>query len=97
MSRQADLRDVAALFVHQALIALGEIPNPITKNTQVELDAARTAIELLEVIEERTRAARSQDEEQFLLQSLTQLRLAYVRARQEPTTSSPPPSQDQLA
>ncbi len=97
MSRQADLRDVAALFVHQALIALGEIPNPITKQAQVELDAARTAIELLEVIEERTRAARSQDEEQFLLQSLTQLRLAYVRARQEPTTSSPPPSQDQLA
>ncbi len=97
MSRQADLRDVAALFVHQALIALGEIPNPITKQAQVELDAARTAIELLEVIEERTRAARSQDEEQFMLQSLTQLRLAYVRARQEPTTSSPPPSQDQLA
>ncbi|GIV53735.1 MAG: hypothetical protein KatS3mg039_0253 [Candidatus Kapaibacterium sp.] len=96
MSRRPDLRDVGALFVHQALIALGELPNPLTNQPTVELDAARAAIELLEVIEERTRAARNQDEEQFLLQSLTQLRLAYVRVRDAATTQSAPPSEERL-
>ncbi|MCX7929416.1 MAG: DUF1844 domain-containing protein [Chlorobi bacterium] len=94
MSRRPDLRDVAALFVHDALIALGEVPNPLTNECQTDLERARTAIELLEVIEERTRPGRSDEEEHFLLQALTQLRLGYIRARENRTTAQSPPSPD---
>lgn len=97
MNKRPDLRVLAAVFVHQALIALGELPNPATNTTEPDLEQAHFAIDLLEVLEERTRAARSQEEEQYLLDTLVQLRLAYVRAYQERTATapSPPPQENQ--
>ncbi|MCX8050689.1 MAG: DUF1844 domain-containing protein [Chlorobi bacterium] len=93
MNRRPDLRDVAAIFVHNALVALGHVPDPSSGEHKTDLDSAQMAIELLEVIEERTRANRTEDEEHFLLQALTQLRLGYVQLREARTTThqSPPP------
>jgi hypothetical protein len=97
MNSRPDLRDLAALLVHQALVALGELPDPISGTSTCQLDLARTTIDLLELLEERTRAARNQDEEYFLLQSLAQLRIAYVRARDATTSSQSSPSTQQRA
>lgn len=92
MNRPLDLRDLVALLVTQALVALGELPDPRSNQQQVDLDAARLAIDLLDVLEQRTRAAGSDEEERILLGSLAELRLAYVRVR-DAASSSPQPSE----
>jgi hypothetical protein len=92
MNRPLDLRDLAALLVTQALVGLGELPEPASNQQRVDLDAARLAIDLLDVLEQRTRAAGSDEEERILLGSLAELRLAYVRVR-DAASSSPQPSE----
>lgn len=92
MNRPLDLRDLVALLVTQALVALGELPDPRSNQQQMDLDAARFAIDLLDVLEQRTRAARSDEEERVLLGSLAELRLAYVRVR-DAASSAPQPSE----
>lgn len=97
MSQTVDLRDLAAIFITNALVALGEIPDPNATHKGQDLDQARMSIAFLELIEERTRAARSEEEEQILLRALTQLRLAYVRARDAASTQSRSTSENQTA
>jgi len=90
MNQPVDLRDLGALLVTQALVALGELPEPGSNQQQLNLEAARLAIDLLDVLEQRTRAARSEDEDRFILSSLAQLRLAYVRVR-DAASATPQP------
>ncbi|MDW8075250.1 MAG: DUF1844 domain-containing protein [Bacteroidota bacterium] len=97
MSRRYTFSDLVGVFINQALIALGAVPDPITKQSRQDLDAAQAAIEFLEIIEERTRATRSEEEEQLLLQALTTLRLQYVQAFQTANPASSAPSQEQRA
>lgn len=92
MNRPLDLRDLATLLVTQALVALGELPEPGSNQRRQDLDAARLTIDLLDLLEQRTRAARSDEEERFLLGSLAELRLAYVRVR-DAASSAPQPSE----
>ena len=61
-----------------ALIALGEVPNPLTGKQEVNLPQAKYAIDLLEMIKEKTQGNLTEDEQTELERTLTELRLKFV-------------------
>ena len=66
-------------FGTQALMELGEIPNPITKRSEFAPERAKFTIDLLEVIKDKTKGNLDEDEERFLDGALFELRMKYVR------------------
>ena len=65
----------------QALMALGRIPNPITKQSLKNLAAARHFIETLAMLEAKTQGNLSTEERRLLEEIQHQLRTMYVEAR----------------
>jgi hypothetical protein len=71
---------VHTLFT-QALMALGRIPNPITKQAIRNLDTARHFIDTLAMLEAKTRGNLTSEEGRLLEEIQHQLRTLYVEAR----------------
>jgi hypothetical protein len=71
---------LVATFASQATVAFGHVPNPIDGKTEVRLDLAKHAIDMLEIIEHKTKGNLSEGEAAMLESVLHQLRLAYVEA-----------------
>jgi ABC-type transporter Mla subunit MlaD len=75
----------AALFLHlmlglqqSGMMALGKLMNPITRQIDKNLDAARDTIDTLASLEARTRGNLEPDEARVLQQVLTELRMNYL-------------------
>jgi predicted alpha/beta-hydrolase family hydrolase len=64
----------------QALMSLGELENPMTRRREVDLAQAQQTIDLLELLQEKTKGNLTPQEENFLTNVLHDLRLRYVRA-----------------
>lgn len=63
-----------------AQISLGIIPDPTTGQSTKELIQAKYNIDILAILQEKTRGNLSQEEEQALEQMLYELRMNYVQA-----------------
>jgi hypothetical protein len=63
---------------HSALIQLGEAPHPDTQTVEPNLPLARQTIDLLGLLEEKTKGNLNGDEERLLTQILYDLRLRCV-------------------
>jgi hypothetical protein len=62
----------------QALLHLGEIPNPLTKGLERDLVAAKHVIDILGILREKTRNNLEPGEEALLDSMLYDLRMRYV-------------------
>jgi hypothetical protein len=62
----------------QALMHLGHVPNPIEGEAKTDLANARYSIDLLGVLQEKTKGNLTEEEEAYLRSSLYELRMAYV-------------------
>ncbi len=62
----------------QAMIALGRLENPLTKKIEKNLEQARFLIDTLGIIKEKTKGNLTKEEEDFLEESLFNLRMLYV-------------------
>lgn len=62
----------------QAAISLGDIPNPLTGKTEVNLGEARFHIDLLEVLQEKTKGNLTPEEAKGLETILFDLRMRFV-------------------
>ena len=60
------------------MISLGQLPNMATGQVETNLQQARYAIDMLQVIEEKTKGNLSPGEEQALSGLLHQLRMTFV-------------------
>jgi len=78
---------VHSLFT-QALMALGRIPNPITKQAMKNRAAARHFIDMLTVLEEKTTGNLTPDERRLLDEVQHQLRMQFML--EEEGRSAPP-------
>jgi hypothetical protein len=76
--------------VQLAMMLLGKTPHPQTGRAMRDLDGARTFIDQLEMIAEKTKGNLTLEEEQLLKQSLMSLRLAFVEAVESPPPEPPP-------
>ena len=71
---------LVATLGSQAMIALGQAPNPMDGKTEVRLDLAKHAIDMLTIVEQKTKGNLASDESAMLEAVLHQLRLAYMQA-----------------
>jgi hypothetical protein len=63
---------------HSALMHLGQAPHPETGGVEKSLPLARQTIDLLGMLEEKTKGNLAGDEERLLTQILFDLRMRYV-------------------
>lgn len=66
-----------------AAMHLGMAPNPVSGKTEVSLPLARQTIDLLAMIEDRTRGNLTGEEERLLSQVLYDLRMQFVNRAKE--------------
>ena len=66
-------------LVSQALICLGDLDNPITKKKQLDLEAAKHHIDMLEMLDAKTSGNLSDEEKKLLDAVLYELRMRYVQ------------------
>jgi hypothetical protein len=64
-----------------ALVGIGLLPEPSTQQTSVNLELARHNIELLAMLQEKTKGNLTADEHRMLEDLLYNLRLQFVEAR----------------
>ena len=63
---------------HSALLHLGEAPHPDTNRLEKNLPLARQTIDLIALLEEKTKGNLTGDEERLLHQILFDLRMRFV-------------------
>jgi len=66
------------LMHHTAMQELGKIANPVTGKTERDLDKAQQAIDMLEMLKEKTKGNLSSEMEKTQEMMLSELRLNYV-------------------
>jgi len=74
----ADFQALIGTLITQALMYLGAFPDPQTGRAIVSLEHARFHIDLLSVLEEKTKGNLSEAEAQDLKQALYELQMRYV-------------------
>ena len=86
--------DVNPMFVElvfqlqgAAWIHMGKVANPGTGKIERNLDLARGAIDMLGMIEEKTRGNLNGDEERLLRELLSQVRLNFVSEQEKPESA----------
>lgn len=71
-------------LTHTAAVHFGDVPDPVSgAGGQPNLPAAQQMIDILALLEEKTRGNLTADERQLLDQVLFELRLRYVEARKQ--------------
>jgi len=76
-------RSLAGLFMmlaSSAVVALGQAPDPLTGERQMDLAQAADAIDLLLLLRQKTEGHRSPEENRILVELLFDLQLRYVHA-----------------
>jgi hypothetical protein len=66
------------MFQTAAMQQMGKLQNPITKKVERNLDQVRFSIDMLEMIQNRTRNNLSENEQKFLEHTLYELRMNYL-------------------
>ena len=80
-------------LAHTAAVHFGDIPDPATgKQSPPNLAAAQQMIDILSLLEQKTRGNLTAEERQFLDQVLYELRLRFVEARARGAEPKVPPS-----
>lgn len=75
----ATFETLISTMVTQALFAMGAIPDPRTGQRMQNLDHARYQIDLLGVLEEKTKGNLTEDETNLLSSAVYELRTRYIQ------------------
>lgn len=91
--RASDLfMGLVASLQMSAWMALGKVMNPMTQKAERNLEQAKETIDLLGVLEEKTRGNLSDEEARALTHILYDLRMNYVEELKSPPPPAPPQS-----
>ena len=74
----------------EAMIGLGQLPHPVTQQFHPDATQARYAIDMLEVLAEKTKGNLKPAEDSFMQDVLHQLRMAFVAVGSQPPAAVPP-------
>jgi Domain of unknown function (DUF1844) len=93
MERKLDFNAFVLSLGSSALINLGEAPDPTSGKTQdPDLMLAQESIDLLALLEEKTKGNLTPDESRFLQTMLYDLRMRFIAAKGKPRITPPPQS-----
>ena len=76
---RVDLSTFVLSLSSSAMVHLGEVPEPETGNLSQNLDMARHTIDMLVMLENKTKGNLTQDEERLLRDILFELRMKYIQ------------------
>jgi hypothetical protein len=65
-------------YYMQGMVLLGEAPNPYTKKVEEDIEAARHMIDILSMLEQKTKGNLDKEEQQFLESVMYELRMKYM-------------------
>ncbi len=65
-------------YYTQGLVLVGEVPNPYTNKKEEDLEGARHIIDLLSMLEQKTKGNLSNEEQQLLGSILYELRMKFM-------------------
>jgi hypothetical protein len=82
----ANFETLVSTIVTQALFALGAIPDPRTGQRYADLDLARHHIDMLGVIEEKTKGNLSEEEANMVASAAYELRSRYLQVSTQART-----------
>ncbi len=74
-----DIKAIILLLATQGMINLGEIQDPMSSGRKLDAEGAMVFIELLEVLEEKTRGNLTTEEEKFLSDIIGNIKQVYKK------------------
>jgi hypothetical protein len=89
------LLQLVALFQSTALQQMGKLKNPVTDKIEKDLEQAKISIDMIEMLQAKTKGNLKQEEERMISAVLRDLRLNYVDEAGKPVTPSSPSSPTQ--
>ncbi len=78
----ASMPFLISMLSSQVMMAMGFLPTPDGQEPAVDLPLAKHFIDLLSVLEEKTKGNLTEEEQSMMTESLHQFRMAYVQATQ---------------
>ena len=88
-TNKALFTEMVLMLSTSALQHLGKIINPVTGKTEIHLDAAQATIDMLSMIEAKTRGNLDFEEARLLKNTLASLQMNYVETSQSPAAQQP--------
>ena len=76
---ERDIKSIILLLTTQAMINLGVIDDPISQEKKVNIDGANIFIQLLQVLENKTRGNLTDEESKYLKEVLSNLEQIFQR------------------
>jgi hypothetical protein len=83
MSEPSAFSSLVISLSYTAMGQLGKIVNPVTKKLEVDLPGAQTTIDLLAVLQEKTRGNLTEDEDKLLRRIVGDLQLNYLETAKD--------------
>lgn len=95
--REIQFVNLISALAASAMQQLGKLVNPISGKTEVNLLAAKTTIDMLEMLRDKTQGNCNEDETALLRSTITNLQLNYVDQANAPkdTPAAPSPAQEE--
>ena len=84
----ADFTTIISMLATQAMLNLGSLPNPMTGKADKNLPQAKHAIDLIEVLQQKTAGNCNPQEASMMENLLHELRMAYVHVQNLPATEA---------
>ncbi len=81
------------MFHTAAMQQMGKLKSPLTDSIERNLEAAQNSIDLLDMLQEKTKGNLSAEEGRLLLQVIQELKLNYVDEAGKPEAKEQPPEQ----
>ena len=75
---EASFVTLAMSVASSALMSLGLVPEPQSNKTKVDIDMARFNIDLLEMLQEKTKGNLVREEQDFMTQVLADLKMKFL-------------------
>jgi hypothetical protein len=79
-SGPSELGALFVMFANAALVSLGAVPEPGTGEGRLDLDQARSAIDVLVMLRDKTQGNRTDQESRLLEELVYDLQMRFVRA-----------------
>lgn len=87
---EASFLTILYTMATQAMIALGQIPNPLTREAKFDPRQAKWHIDSLQILRDKTRGNLSEVEETALMNTLAEVRMKYVELAGSVGAGGPP-------
>ena len=72
-------------FVQSAWISLGKVKNPVSDKIERNVEQATYYIDLLDMLQTKMKGNLSEQEEQYIIHSLSELKLNYIDEKKKPS------------